>query len=218
MDRPLKSKMNYSLPNQLDCLSNPPFPKFSVATDEDLAKIKLPWWRYAQIDEEVIKLYETTDVRSMPLPVFDIAKKLNIKCIQYHQLDSKILSILESVSEDAFTIVLTTSEKAYILYNQNVIIERIKFSIMHEIGHLRLKHKEHSLLAEIEANYFAVRSLCPVEILEHLKINSKEEITKMFGVSEEFAKNRLKDLESRKRMFLSETAIRTRNKIIDRFI
>ena len=38
---------------------------------------------------------------------------------------------------------------------------RIRFTIMHEIGHIVLDHTEHSDLAESEANFFAKYALAP---------------------------------------------------------
>ena len=43
----------------------------------------------------------------------------------------------------------------YIFYDDSMYDRRIRFTIMHEIGHIVLDHTEHSDLAESEANFFA---------------------------------------------------------------
>lgn len=220
MDRSLKRKPYSFLLNApvADASEIIAIVKTSNETDEDLAKIKIPGWRYAQIDIESLNLFDKVDVHAVPLQVFDIAKKMSVNCIPYSYFGEKHVRDFEDISKDAFTIIFTKLSKNYIFFNDDTIVERINFSIMHEIGHIILGHKGYSSLAEIEANHFAVRTLCPVEILEHLKIDSKTEIARMFNVSEEFAENRIKDLESRKSWFPSKHTETIRSKIIDRFI
>ncbi len=65
--------------------------------------------------------------------------------------------------------------------------ERDGFTIMHEIGHIRLGHKEESDLADKMANHYAGFSLVPSPLYELLGCNSMEDIVDTFGVSDECA-------------------------------
>jgi Predicted Zn peptidase len=52
-----------------------------------------------------------------------------------------------------------------ILYNADVHTMRMRFTIAHEIGHARLKHKAHTKIEEAEAHLFACQLLAPDVIL-----------------------------------------------------
>lgn len=103
----------------------------------------------------------------------------------------------------------------YILfYNENMIKERIRFSVIHENGHYHLAHDMSILTAkrrdsdpnveklyskyEIEANFFAAQLLMPEQILIELSRRGKkitsEFLQTYFGVSEEAAKKRIETL------------------------
>ena len=50
----------------------------------------------------------------------------------------------------------------FILYNDNMDINRIRFTIAHEIGHIALGHEESNDETESEADYFARHLLVPI--------------------------------------------------------
>ena len=65
--------------------------------------------------------------------------------------------------------------------------KRIRFTIMHELGHIFLDHSEHSELAESEANYFARYSLAPPPLIHMLGIEDYIELSERFNLSKECA-------------------------------
>ncbi len=65
--------------------------------------------------------------------------------------------------------------------------ERDDFTIMHEIGHIRMGHKEESDLANRIANYYAAYSLVPSPLFTLLDCKDERDIVKTFGVSEKCA-------------------------------
>ena len=64
---------------------------------------------------------------------------------------------------------------------------RIRFTIMHEIGHIILNHTEHSDLAESEANYFAKYALAPPPLVHELHIEDYLELSERFDISHQCA-------------------------------
>ena len=52
----------------------------------------------------------------------------------------------------------------FILYNDNMDINRIRFTIAHEIGHIALGHEESNDETESETDYFARHLLVPIII------------------------------------------------------
>ncbi len=192
-------------------------PKRVEATDEDLAKIVIPGWRYDEIADAVLKMYEKADAHVMPLPVFDIANALGYATIPYRAYGARFLEVFLATSEDAFTMQFRGSVHPVILYNDRRLPTRINCSIMHEIGHNELGHFEHCPLAEKEAGYFAGLALCPQDLLEHYGINTAQKIAQLFNVSSEFANNRLKTLANRRHMVITESSRRFREEVVRRF-
>lgn len=186
-------------------------------SEEDLAKIELPGWRYDQIMEAVLSMYDKVDAHLMPLPVFDIANGLGYSVVPYRAYGTRLYEVLLKTSEDALTLQFWGSTRPIIMYNDRRPPKRINYSILHEIAHNELGHQEHCPLAEKEANYFAGVALCPVDLLDHYGLCDVREITQLFNVSDEFADNRLKTLRNRRRATLSESARRFRRNVITRF-
>ena len=74
-----------------------------------------------------------------------------------------------------------------IYYNDEMPDRRIRFTIMHELGHIVLDHTEHSELAESEANYFAKYALAPPPLVHNLEIGDYLELADKFDLSYECA-------------------------------
>lgn len=77
-----------------------------------------------------------------------------------------------------------------IFYNDSIYpIERQKFTIAHEIGHVVLDHTQKSDLAEKEANLFASYILAPPELIDLLKPEDYMDIAIKFQLSNSCASN-----------------------------
>ena len=59
---------------------------------------------------------------------------------------------------------------------------RIRFTIIHEIGHIFLGHTKHSDLAESEADFFARYSLAPPPIIHEYKPEDYYEPANIFQI------------------------------------
>ena len=188
-------------------------------TDDEFVKIKLPGDRYDEIEEAVVRMYEKANADIIPLPVFDISNGLGYSLVPYRAFGPRIHDVLLKASMDAVTMQFNGSTRPVILYNDRIIPTRINFSIMHEIAHNELGHKEPSQVAEIEANHFAVEALCPMALLEHYHISETKKIIKLFNISEDCANNRAKTIRNRiSRSFsISPKCRRLRDGIIARF-
>lgn len=64
---------------------------------------------------------------------------------------------------------------------------RQRFTVMHEIGHIVLGHKESSECAEKCANYFAAYALAPTPMIWKLKCEDYLYVAKRFWISKESA-------------------------------
>lgn len=164
-------------------------------------------------------MYQDVDAHVMPLPVFDIVYKLECALVSYRALGRNAHDVLMSASPDAVLLHGLSLQKTVIFYNDNKQISRINYSLMHEVGHLRLDHREHCPLAEKEANYFAAVALCPSVMLEEYGITSVSQIVRHFDVSAEFARNRIAALKRRREKSCNESERDRafRNEVLERF-
>ena len=123
--------------------------------------------RYEFIKAKVVNMFKKYNINSIPVDCFEICKKMFIEVKPYSKLGAIGLEKAMSVSSDGFCmmhpmrICSIKVDSWYIFYNDSMLKERIRFTIMHEIGHIVLDHSEHSELAEAEANFFAKYALAP---------------------------------------------------------
>lgn len=189
-------------------------PKIDL-TDEDEMKIKLPKWRYAEIEDAILALFREVDARFIPLDPLAIAQAIGCGPIPYRTFGPIALREFKKASPDALT--LWIWDKPTILFDDRKPANRCQFSMMHEIAHVRLGHREHSKLAEIEANYFAAAALCPLVLLSRSGLVDVSDVAKHFGVSEECAQHRLASLEKWKSLPIGLRNAKFGREILDRF-
>ena len=143
-------------------------------------------------------------------PGFNFEQLLNTLNIQLKE---------ESLSDDLSAVLAIKNDKKLITLNSNNHPNRQRFSIAHEIGHLKLNHKislditKQTVIHhrdkisstgtdtdEVEANYFAACLLMPsFQIEKHLKFDKSfdhnvVQISEIFKVSAASATLRLKNL------------------------
>lgn len=95
-----------------------------------------------------------------------------------------------------------------ICYNENESLERIRFTVCHELGHILLGHPlkaglfQHTRTidkerpeTEREADMFAARVLAPACVLWALDLHTPEEISELCQISHEAAEYRAKRME-----------------------
>ena len=111
-------------------------------------------------------------VKTLPVSVLTLAKSMNIRVVKNSSVYE--LSPIErglSVYQD---------DQWYVIYDDEDIVQKRRFTIAHEMGHILLGHdiKKYSKddRAEMEADMFALRLLAPACVLWGLNLHSKEEI------------------------------------------
>ena len=83
-------------------------------------------------------------------------------------------------------------EKVFIMYNDKVEEDEIVFNILHEIGHIVLKHNICDLSnfeKEREADLFACEVLAPSCLLKYLNLNKIDAITNISNIPPKYIKN-----------------------------
>lgn len=127
-------------------------------------------------------ILETANVTYFPINCFELLDKLGIKYIDYNSLNNKKKNACKMLSNDAFVFRNT------IYYDGSIYDKRLRFSLMHELGHIVLDHgADSSSYEEHEADYFASNLLAPEPIVNYAELTSANEISKLFGLSRQAA-------------------------------
>lgn len=139
-----------------------------------------------KIKRAVLDVYRDCGIEAFPLSCSSVLAHYHLNVYSYGQLKKKsteLYEICKKFSKDAFTY------GNIIAYNQEMPRERIRFSLMHELGHLLLHTDKES-----EANCFASHVLAPRIILKCSGIIVPREVRKLFGISKEAASYALSDV------------------------
>lgn len=114
---------------------------------------------------------------------------------------------------------LKIDNKYIILVDGRNTMERNRFTIAHEIGHIYLNHVgTKTAQIEKEANMFASRILMPMFLINELKITTPEELAKLCCVSIEAATWRMKrynEIKGRQKFCTHQLEIRVREQLYE---
>lgn len=139
----------------------------------------------SDIQEKVLSLYQTFSIRSFPLDPLSIAEQLGFKVKSYSELSSKKASACRELSPDACLLEDT-------LYYENKYPKgRVRFTIMHEVGHIVLEST-----SEKDADAFASHSLAPRMAIHYSGCKNAADVIRFFGLSEEAADYAFNDYRS----------------------
>lgn len=86
-------------------------------------------------------------------------------------------------SEYGYSAVDKSSGNSIIFYNNRKGEETTRFTLAHELGHIRLGHTDDTIITNKEANCFARNLLCPVPVVQEGKLETKDDYVATFYVS-----------------------------------
>lgn len=135
---------------------------------------------YKLIADKTFEVFRECGIAKFPIDCFDILHHYGFKIYSYGELRSinqRLYEICRKYSNDAF------SFQNMICYNECMIENRIRFSLMHELGHFVLGHKETSVENEDEADYFASCMLAPRIAVHRIRYKTADAIHDTFRIS-----------------------------------
>lgn len=169
--------------------------------------------RYKKVMKRVHDFLLNENITNFPLDPFSIINRNKWGLMSYSEFAREEGVTIEEVtsavqSEDGFTIY--DGSNYTILYNDTIESSgRIRFTLMHEIGHIYLNHltefdetilkrsaltEEKYRVLENEANSFARNTLAPAVLVKELNITTERELMEYFHLSQSAAKVRLQSL------------------------
>lgn len=150
--------------------------------------------RYEEIKKSVSELIEDYNVTTLPIDVFKLAKDMKIDVKFKSDIPLNFHNELDYMS-------YSNQTPAAVIYNQKQnklvtliddlsnAINKQRFSLAHEIGHICLSHIEQSEKNEYEADYFAHELLIPTSLLCDIEedLVSHSILSFVFAVSDDTA-------------------------------
>ncbi len=131
-----------------------------------------------QIIKMVALVYRECDIIDVPIDCQAVIETLGYDLIPYSRLARSKRQACRKISEDAFTAGGT------IYYNDTeAFYTRIRFSLMHELGHLLLGHTVDDPFREQEADTFASWMLVPRVDMELCRVMDAAEVAGRYDIS-----------------------------------
>lgn len=141
-----------------------------------------------KIIRATIDVFQNCNIHSFPLDCIEILTQYNYKVYTYEQLLQKnreLYNMCIGYSDDAFC----DKRLRLIAYNEKRPEGRIRFSLMHELGHHVLNHTGASRQNEKEANAFASNILAPRMAIHYARCKNANDVSRAFNMSYEAADN-----------------------------
>lgn len=154
---------------------------------EDSARLIMPEREYQRIEALVVEMYRALGIRDVNFNVFNVAQQIGCRLIPFSNLQVFKREWLISEGYDAINYFDTQRGIHVVYYDDSKSYVRQRFSIMHEVGHIILGHKQESQLARIQANYFAGYALAPNPLIHEYGIDNFVDLSNTFNISEECA-------------------------------
>lgn len=189
---------------------------------------------YQQARDAAWRILIDCKISKMPVNVSAVCKNYGFSLLNYHQ-GKRVIDFFhlqkQTMKSDGFTV--CHKNKFYIFYNELRGVERCRFTIAHELGHIFLGHLQNNQVTSINrepdpadteeehmANIFASRLLAPACVLHELRIKTPKDISALCGISlqsAEFRASRMQILNARDAYYRSDLELQVRDQL-DLFI
>lgn len=135
-----------------------------------------------KLHQKVWEVCRECGIKDFPFDCISILEHYSFKIFTYERaryLCPELYVLCRDMSDDAF------SDKVLkvVLYNDSLCIQRIRFSLMHELGHYILGHNIKSKEIEREADAFAANLLAPEAVIKYQGFYTAPSLSSYFGIS-----------------------------------
>lgn len=154
------------------------------------------------IKEKVLDVYKECDIHSFPIDCFSVLKHYGIRTITYRETkeqNPELYKAISNYSKDAFRFRMS------VYYNSSNPDGRIRFSLMHELGHYILGHTEECSENEDEADCFSSYMIAPRVAIEEFGFTTSDQLHEKFGLSYAASNRTLTDYKKWKNAGHSDT-------------
>ncbi len=150
----------------------------------EYTEVRLPSKVYYKIERAVVSLYKKLVITTIPLDPFKIAEQMGFIVKRISELPHASQIELREREREALSLYDNAIGTFVIFYDDSISYSRIRFTLMHEIGHIVLGHKEESELARRMADYFAAYALAPSPLIGKYNCDDYMDVANKFSVSQ----------------------------------
>lgn len=151
--------------------------------------------QFEEIKRIITETFVKYKIKSMPIDPLEVGIAHRIPIIPYSAFSEQKRQTLFSISKDGFSF---TENGVWKIYYNDICqyYKRVRYTIMHEIGHYILGHIKTGEEEEAEAMFFAKYALAPIPLIHNMKceINILN-IMDIFDISYSAAKNTLNNYQ-----------------------
>lgn len=151
--------------------------------NSEFNQLKLPKKMYDRIESKVVELYVELHICKIPIDPFDIIQRKGFILNKYSSLPYSRQIELRQKERDAISYYDPELKTFVIWYDDSFGLLRVRFTLMHELGHIILGHKQESELAKKIADYFAAYSLVPSPLMQVFHCEDYIDVANQFDVS-----------------------------------
>lgn len=151
--------------------------------ENEYTDVKLPPKLYDKIEGKVVSLYRELHITEVPIDPFKIAWQKGYIVKPYSCFDPSERFLFSEKKLDGLNYFDPVLRTFVICFNDVMCYERIRFTLMHEIGHISMGHREESELARRMADYYAAYALAPSPIIELKNCADYLDVAKIFEIS-----------------------------------
>lgn len=155
-----------------------------MINENEYTTVKLPPLLYDKIEKKVVSLYKEFDISSVPMDPFEIARRRGYIVKPFSSFNKAARLIFLKMDLDGTNYFDPDLQTFVICYDDSNGYERIRFTLMHEIGHIDMEHREESELARKVADYYAAYALAPSPIIDLMECEDYMDVAKAFKVSQ----------------------------------
>ena len=146
--------------------------------------------RYEEIKQQAATLFHDVGIDTIPIDPWEMTRSMGVLLVEYSSLPEPERAFVQEHDPDGLAFQIPSgngSIRRYIGYNDYIGRGRQRFTLLHEIGHIALGHKQPSELAEAEANFFAKFAIAPPVLVDLIKPSDYMDIALAFDTSAECA-------------------------------
>ena len=158
-----------------------------------------------KIKELVLETLIAADIHSLPVDLNKIFSCYGWGLVSYDTARKRGIDVEQSDDACLKSVEFGEGQWSHVIcYNEKHPPVRIRWSIAHEIGHIRLRHYIKQSVDqndERDAHYFSEQLFMPVAVLARLGAKTAEDLTRFCRVSYTAAKNRLPDLDRHRKYY-----------------
>jgi hypothetical protein len=139
---------------------------------------------YHDILLKILDVYRDCEIQSFPIDCYSILRHYGYRIFTYQNMrdiNERLYEYCRNYSEDAFRY----GANRIIAYDETKSPFRIRFSIMHELGHIMLGHSKECSQNEHQANFFASNILAPRMAIHFAQCRDENDVSSCFQISRE---------------------------------